>query len=92
MITFFNRALLYKDIDPEATAKVWSVLRKEGIEYDVDTKVNAGVTGKNKGHLSQGLWPGLPVDDRYSGNAASYVYEVWVRKSDLERARKLCSL
>ena len=49
MIAFFNKALLYKDTNSEATAKVWSALRKEGIEYTVDTKVNAAVNGKNKG-------------------------------------------
>jgi hypothetical protein len=92
MINVLNRALLYKDTNSEATAKVWSALRKEGIEYAVDTKVNSAVTGKNKGHLSQGVWPGLPINDRYSGNAASYIYEVWVRRTDLERAKEVCSL
>ena len=64
MINVLNRALLYKDTNSEATAKVWSALRKEGIEYAVDTKVNSAVTGKNKGHLitnnaSIGLLPPL---------------------------------
>jgi hypothetical protein len=83
---------LFKDVNSEAAARVWSALRKEGIEYAVDTKVNSAVTGKNKGHLSQGVWPGLPINDRYSGNAASYIYEVWVRRTDLERAKEVCSL
>jgi hypothetical protein len=89
MINIFNRALLYKDVNSEAAAKVWSALRKEGIEYSVDTKVNAGVEGKNNGHLAQGIWPGVSVNDKYSGNMACYVYEVWVRKTDLERAKKV---
>lgn len=92
MINFSNRALLFKDTNSEATAGVWTALRKEGIEYKVDTKVNAAVEGKNKGHLVQGEWPGLAVNNQYSQNMASYVYEVWVRKTDLERARKVCSL
>ncbi len=92
MITLLNRALLFKDVNSEAAARVWSALRKEGIEYDVNTEVNAGVMGKNKGHLAQGMWPGISVSDGYSGNAASYVYEIWVRKKDLERAREVCSL
>ena len=92
MITIFNKALLYRDTNSEAVAKVWSALRKEGIAYTVDTKVNAAVNGKNKGHLSQGIWPSLPVNDQYSGNAASYIYEVWVRRTDLEHAKEVCSL
>ena len=52
MITIFNRALLFKDVNSEAAARVWSALRKEGIE----------------------------------------IYEVWVRKTDLERAKEVCSL
>lgn len=92
MINLFNRSLLYKDTNSEAAAKVWTALRKEGIEYKVDTKVNAAVEGKNKGHLVQGEWPGLAVNNQYSGHAASYVYEVWVKKSDLERAKEACSL
>ena len=92
MITIFNRALLFKDVNSEAAARVWSALRKEGIEYDVNTEVNAGVLGKNKGHLTMGAWPGVTVSDKYSENAASYIYEVWVRKTDLERAKEVCSL
>lgn len=69
-----------------------SLCRNSKIQQDVNTEVNAGVMGKNKGHLAMGAWPGVTVSDKYSENAASYIYEVWVRKTDLERAKEVCSL
>jgi hypothetical protein len=86
-ITFFNRALLYSDTSAEETAKVWSALRKAGIEYEVCTKHNAGATSINSGRLGHSkdlinsMWGGQYYGDTYS-------YEVWVRKTDLAKAKE----
>ena len=86
-ITFFNRSLLYSDTSAEETAKVWSALRKAGIEYEVCTKHNAGATSINSGRLGHSkdlinsMWGGQYYGDTYS-------YEVWVRKTDLVKAKE----
>ena len=87
-ITIFNRALLYSDTSAEETAKVWSALRKAGVEYEVLTRHNSGATKINSGRLGHSKdlinaqWGG-----RYYGD--TYSYEVWVRKADLARARSI---
>ncbi|MBQ6439884.1 MAG: hypothetical protein IJJ06_07045 [Mogibacterium sp.] len=87
-ITIFNRALLYSDTSAEETAKVWSALRKAGIQYEVCTKHNAGATSINSGRLGHSkdlinsMWGG-----RYYGD--TYSYEVWVKKTDLAKAKEV---
>ena len=85
-ITIFNRALLYSDTSAEETAKVCSALRKAGIEYEVCTKHNSGATSINSGRLGHSkdlinsMWGGQYYGDTYS-------YEVWVKKTDLAKAK-----
>ena len=92
MITIFNRAELFVDVNQEAAAKVWSTLKANGIEYEMITKQNVSTLRKNI-HYSQGMnmgHGGIPAS--YFGDTAMYVYKIYVKRSDLERARGVCSL
>ncbi len=92
MITLLNRAELFVDVDQESAAKVWSTLKANGIEYEMETKQN--VSSLRKGlHYAQGMsatmagTPGSYVED-----TVKYVYKIYVKKSDLEKAKEICSL
>ncbi len=54
MITIFNRAELFTDVNQEAAAKVWSTLKANGIEYEMSTKQDVSTLRKNI-HYSQGM-------------------------------------
>ena len=69
MITIFNRAELFTDVNQEAAAKVWSTLKSQGM---------------NVGH------GGIPAS--YFGDAPTYIYRIYVKRKDLERAREVCAL
>ena len=92
MITIFNRAELFVDVNQEAAAKVWSTLKENGIEYEMTTKQNVSTFRKNI-HYSQvmyGTGGGMPASSY--GSVSNYVYKIYVKKKDLERAKELCSL
>ena len=76
MITIFNRAELFTDVNQEAAARVWSTLKANGIEYESQ--------GMNVGH------GGIPAS--YFGDAPTYIYRIYVKRKDLKRAREVCAL
>ena len=81
MISILNRRELYTGTDAEDAARVWSTLKAEGIAYKMQTK---GV----RSSLAQGRAA------RYSdyADAANYVYTIYVKSSDLARAKELLGL
>ena len=92
MITIFNRAELFTDVNQEAAAKVWSTLKANGIEYEMSTKQDVSTLRKNI-HYSQGMnvgHGGIPAS--YFGDAPTYIYRIYVKRKDLERAREVCAL
>jgi hypothetical protein len=92
MINIFNRAELFVDVNQEAAAKVWSALEENGIEYEMNTKQNVCAFRKNI-HYAQGMsstMSGAPGS--YYGDTPNYVYKIYVKKSDLERAKEVCDL
>ncbi len=92
MITIFNRAELFVDVNQEAAAKVWSTLKANGIEYEMSTKQNVTTLEKNI-HYSQGIHTGSGgIGASHFGDSPTYIYRIYVKKSDLARARELCSL
>ncbi len=92
MITIFNRAELFVDVNQEAAAKVWSTLEANGIEYEMNTKQNVSAFRKNI-HYAQGMSSTMSsAPSSYYGDNVKYVYKIYVKKSDLERAKELCSL
>ena len=92
MITIFNRAELFTDVNQEAAAKVWSTLEENGIEYEMNTKQNVSAFRKNL-HYAQGMGSTMSIaPGSYYGDTIKYVYHIYVRKADLARAKELCHL
>ena len=88
MITIFNRAELFYGCELGGVTTVWSTLKANGIEYEMSTKQNVSTLRKNI-HYSQGMnvgHGGIPAS--YFGDAPTYIYRIYVKKKDLERARK----
>ena len=92
MISVFNRAELFVDVSQEAAAKVWSTLKENGIEYEMTAKQDVSAFRKNI-HYAQGMSSTMAsAPSSYCGDTPNYVYKIYVKKSDLERAKELCSL
>lgn len=94
MITAFNRAKLFVDTDAQAAANVWSVLKANGIKYEMQTKQNVSTIRKAVQFRAS---TGAPSG--YGGMSAShftdtptYVYTIYVRKRDLKKAKEVCHL
>ena len=94
MITIFNRAELFVDSNAEAAAQVWTALKANGIKYEMRTKQNISTVRKAiQFKASTGAASG------YGGMSAShftdtpdYVYIIYVKKRDLEKAKEVCHL
>ena len=92
MISVFNRAVLFKDSDAIASAKVWSTLKKNNIEYEMKTIKNHSTIGRNV-HYSMSMSIGSGgLGGSAFGDQMGYVYVIYVRKSDLSLAKKVCDL
>ena len=92
MITIFNRAVLFQDSDAVASAKVWSTLEKNNIEYEMKTIKDHTTFGRNL-HYSQSMSIGAGgLGGRPFGDKMNYVYVIYVKKSDLSSAKKVCGL
>ena len=92
MITMFNRAELFVDSSQEAAANVWSKLKEQGIEYEMRTKMSAprlmqAIHNSADAAESMGALP-----PSFYGGTTNYVYFIYVKKKDLERAKAICSL
>ena len=92
MITLFNRAELFEDSNAEAAANVWSVLKANGIEYEMRTKQNISTVRKAV-QFKTSIGPA----SGYGGMSAShftdtpgYVYTIYVKKHDFKKAKEVC--
>ena len=92
MVTILNRARLIADSSSEAVAKAKDTLRAAGIQYFMKTVQNHTALGKAiHSGVGVGAYRGGMSASSFS-DQASYVYFLYVRKKDLEKARKLCNL
>ena len=92
MITVFNRAVLFRDSDAVASAKVWSTLDKNRIEYEMKTLKDHTTFGRNL-HYSQSMTIGAGgLGGKPFADQINYVYVIYVKKSDLSLAKKICNL
>ena len=92
MITILNRVRLFADSSSEAAAKVREKLKANGIPYDMRTVQNHTALGKAL-HSSYGVGAyrgGMPASS--FSDQISYVYMIYVRRKDVDRARELCGL
>ena len=95
-MNFFNRALLFQDPNPEVAAKVWSALRSAGISYKViikslSTKSSPMLRTDKNGTVIGGEVGGIPNSWIYD-NPMNNLYNIYVKKGDLERAKEVCDL
>ena len=92
MITILNRRRLLADSSSETAAKVREALKANGIPYAMRTAQNHTALGKAI-HAGAGVGAysgGMPASS--FSDQASYVYMIYVRRKDLEKARKICRL
>ena len=92
MITILNRKRLLADSSSEAAAKVREALKAAGIPYAMRTVQNHTALGKAI-HSSVGVGAykgGMPASS--FSDQISYVYMVYVRKKDYEKAKEICQL
>ena len=92
MITILNRSKLLADSSSETAAKVRETLKAAGIPYYMKTVQNHTALGKAI-HSSVGVGAykgGMPASS--FSDQISYVYMVYVRKKDYEKAKEICQL
>lgn len=92
MICIFNRKALYRNTDAEATAKVWSTLRENGVKYELHTNTHTSSFKRmmmQRRNMSYNMG-GIPAS--WMDHSADYLYTVYVHKNDYERAKELCEL
>lgn len=85
MILFFLRKRLLLDTDAGELARVKLILDKNGIEYDVKTTVSENAPARSFGAAAATRY----VTTYNSASAQSYVYQLFVKRSDYPRARSL---
>ncbi len=89
MINVFNRRKLFTDSSAEQSAKVWSRLEEHRIPYEMKTMRNHTAFGRNiHASMSMQVGAGGMGYDPFSDNMA-YVYVIYVRRQDYDRARAL---
>lgn len=92
MITILNRKRLLADSSGEAAAKTTEALKAAGIPYVMKTIQNHSALGKaiQTGAGARASQSGMPTS-AYT-DRTTYVYAVYVRGKDLERAKKVSQL
>ncbi len=92
MMTILNRKRLLADSSGEAAAKATEALKAAGISYVIKTIQNHSALGKaiQTGAGARSSRGGMP-SSAYT-DQITYVYAVYVRGKDLERAKKVCQL
>lgn len=92
MINMFNRRKLYSGADAEEAARVWSALKAGGIAYRMQTKgVRSSFAQGRRAGMGMGVTGGAARYSDYA-DAANYIYTIYVRKDDFERAKALLGL
>lgn len=88
MITIFNRKRLSLDSSPEEAARVWSILRKNGIPYTMKT-VGMGSSLGRMVHARMGMgWTNGAQRFSDTVDTPNYCYTIYVHRRDYARARE----
>lgn len=91
MITIFNRATLMKDNNAEAISLAWSTLKENNIPYEIKTIKNHSSFGRNLHYRESIQFHGGGMGSVLK-DEMQYVYCIYVKKSDLAKARKICGI
>ncbi|HRX13555.1 MAG TPA: hypothetical protein P5087_00830 [Eubacteriales bacterium] len=86
MVTIFNRRLLVKDSSGIELTRITNMLKKEKIQYNIKTVISRGAVGRV---LEAKTYYGF--NQPYSSDQ-TYVYFLYVRKNDYEKAKHIASL
>ena len=92
MITPFNSVRLIQDSSAEAVANVRGALKAGGIPFSVRTRQSRAAIGRALDARAGMRAYGGGMSASSFSDQISYVYFLYVRKKDLEKARKLCNL
>jgi len=90
LVTILNRARLIVDSSSETSAKTREALKAAGIPYYMKTVQNHTALGKAI-HSGAGVGAyrgGMPASA--FSDQISYVYMIYVRRKDLEKAKEIC--
>lgn len=89
MIHPLNRKTLFTDSSAEAAAQVWSVLKQQGIPYQMKTVNSMGSLRRNvqSSMAMNSVHGGMPHSSM--ADAVHYVYVIYVRRRDYARAMAL---
>ena len=85
MIFFFLRRRLLLDTDAGELARVKLVLDQNGIEYHVKTTVSENAPARTFGAAAASRY----VATYSAASAQSYLYQLFVKRKDYAKARKL---
>ena len=89
MVTILNRARLIADSSSETAAKVREALKAAGIPYFMKTVQNHTALGKAiHTRVGVGVYNGGMPSSSFS-DQIGYVYMIYVRRKDLEKAKKI---
>lgn len=91
MVNILNRRAIFTGTDAEEAASIWSTLKENGIAYKMQSKgMGSRLASGMRVNMGMSITSGAA---RYSDYADSpnYIYTIYVRKSDLARARELLS-
>ena len=91
-MVWFNRKKLYTDSSQQDAARVWSILKANGIPYDMDTR-NIGTSFRRSLHNGMSMSIGVGgMGYAPFAEERSFLYVIYVRRKDYDRARALASL
>ena len=91
-MVWFNRKKLYTDSSQQDAARVWSILKANGIPYDMDTR-NIGTSFRRNLHSGMSMnIGGGGMGYAPFAEERSFLYVIYVRRKDYDRARALLSL
>lgn len=90
MITIFNRKRLSLDTDSKEAARVWSILKANGIKYTMVTKgVMPSALRSHYAKMEAGMYNGAMNYSKYRDINRQFVYIIYVRRKDYARAAEL---
>ncbi len=89
MINVFNRVLLFQGTDAEEAARIWSMLEKNGIKYEMKTKTGTDPMERQLKQRANMNYMAGGVPASYMNEHKNYLYLIYVHKNDLAKAKEL---
>ncbi len=88
-MNLFNRTVLVKEPSAEEAAKIYTILRKNNIPYEMKTLRNKTTFGRNLHYrMNYGKYNG-GMSSSFVNQDLNYLYIIYVKKKDYTRAVEL---